>query len=630
MGEWDDAKMLAAPSPSSGLQVVFNQLSGRVWNPRRRIVRTAVCVTLFALGCAWHWSSQAHSIQDYFAPTPAWSSNNVTGFVNMGAMQTHQNCNEIEHVGEIGVQDSLHVDDDLVAIAKSLDDHPLVDYGDAKNTHTVEELVAKTWLRMAQSSVWLEKYQVYLTVTRVLFYNKGVRHWPVISFIRGQIHDRHWKELKGYVLRWEDERIVFPRIFDIPTPYHFGGIFYGPEDPRIIIEEHPDAEPVIIFNMMNDLDNSKRRSMYVYRPFSNKATILAPRGRDPGVVEKNWMPFFYKSQNEEERKIPGPNRYLHFVYLFSPLIIVKCRLQYGYCDDVYHQDIPQQHRIEHKDTIYNDTKASLRGGTNFVPVTLADGKQSFVGFPRTHVDGTCKDGYYRPELAVLSATADNQFHLDYLSGPMDFGAAVIHATPDQCFTGRILIANSIAKWDKTEADDTMTVSVSVDDYTTEVVRLKGIYSMLRTLPGVSANHTHEISEEHDNLAVSVPGYDVHGCCVESAIRGAEIAYTLSKQKPIHDAEKAAERKKKEEEEEKKKEEEQKQKEEEEKKRKEEEEKKRKEDEEKKRKEEEEKKRKEEEEKKQKEEARRRRRRSEKRKTWTQSIRVDENTMNISQ
>ncbi|PIA90591.1 Beta-mannosyltransferase 1 [Cercospora beticola] len=577
MKQWDDEKMLDAPTPSSSVRGVLNRLSGRLWNPRRRIVRTAVCVILLTFGCASYWRSQVPSLDDLLPSSAAFTSSNVSGFVNMGAMQKHETCDEIRHRGEISVQESLHVDDDLVAIAKSLDDHPMVDYGGGKKQHTFEHLVSKTWLRMAQSSVWLEKYQVYLTVTRVLFYNKGVRHWPAISFVRGQIHDRHWKELKGYVIRWQDERIVFPRIFDIPIPYFIGGGFYGPEDPRIIIEDHPDAEPVIVFNMLGDLDKS-RRSMWVYRPFSNKATELAMRGKEPGGVEKNWMPFFYKSQNKEESKIPGPNRYLHFVYLFAPLTIVKCRLQYGWCDEVYHQQIPDEHRIEHKNTIYNDTGGSLRGGTNFQAVTLADGKQSFVGFPRTHVDGTCHDGVYRPELAVLSATADNQFHLDYLSGPLDFGTAVIHNSSDICAEGRILIANSIAKWDKTAADDTMTLSVSVDDFTTEVVRIRGVHSLLQSLPGISTPHTEDTSE-NDNLALAVPGYDVLGCCLESAIRGAEEAYTLSPQKIRNDAEK--EKRKKEDEEKRQKEEEGKRKEEEERKSKEEDEKKRKEEEERK-------------------------------------------------
>jgi beta-1,2-mannosyltransferase len=121
---------------------------------------------------------------------------------------------------------------------------------------------------MASSSVWMEQFQVYLTVTRVLFYDKGVRHWPVISFLRGQIHSSDWKEMHNYTIEWQGEKISFPRIFDIPTAYGEGGGFYGPEDPRVIIEQGKfdgiiTPEPVIIFNMLVDTE-SKRRAMYVF------------------------------------------------------------------------------------------------------------------------------------------------------------------------------------------------------------------------------------------------------------------------------------------------------------------------------------------------------------------------------
>ncbi|KAI5366622.1 Putative beta-mannosyltransferase [Septoria linicola] len=528
----NDEKMSKSPTSSSSREFL-GLLAIRSWNPRRRVLRTALFATLLTLTCMLYWRSQVPTPKSLSTPTSDVALIDVSGFVNVGGMQKNEKCEAIRHQGQIGVEESLKVDDDLVAIAKSLDDHPMIDYGNGKKEHTFEELVAKTWLRFAQSSVWLEKHQVYLTVTRVLFYDKGVRQWPVISFIRGQIHDRDWRELKGHVIHWHGEQIVFPKIFDIPTPFTIGGGFYGPEDARIIIEDHPDAEPVIVFNMISDI-KTVRRSMYTYRPFSNKATILAIRGKEPGSTEKNWMPFFYKSEDEQESKEPGPNRYIHFVYHFWPLSILRCRLQYGWCDEIYRQDIPDEHRIDHKDTIYSDTGGSLRGGTNFHPVTLAEGKQSFVGFPRTHIDGTCNDGYYRPELAVLSATSDTQFHLDYLSGPIDFGGAVIRNATDSCAEGRILIANSIARWDRTAADDIMTLSVSVDDSTTDIVRLRGIHSLLTGLPGVSAPHKSDASQK-DNMALSLPGQDVIGCCVESAIRVAEVAYGKSSQKPLNDA-----------------------------------------------------------------------------------------------
>ena len=45
--------------------------------------------------------------------------------------------------------------------------------------------------------------------------------------------------------------LTFPLIFDVAADYDLGGDFYGPKDPRIILEEDVhDGELVIIFNII--------------------------------------------------------------------------------------------------------------------------------------------------------------------------------------------------------------------------------------------------------------------------------------------------------------------------------------------------------------------------------------------
>lgn len=83
------------------------------------------------------------------------------------------------------------MDDNIYEIAELLKHHPMVDYSTQDSTLSHNEIIKKTWLRMAQSRIWLERHSVFFTVTRVAFYTKGVRHWPVISFLRAQIHDRN-------------------------------------------------------------------------------------------------------------------------------------------------------------------------------------------------------------------------------------------------------------------------------------------------------------------------------------------------------------------------------------------------------------------------------------------------------
>lgn len=402
----------------------------------------------------------------------------------------------------------------------------MVDYSTQDKALSHEEVVEKTWLRMAQSSVWLKRYSVFLTVTRVAFYTRAVRHWPRISFLRAQVHNREWKELRHYDIHWQGETIRFPRILDIPTPYVIEGVFFGPEDPRIIIEDHSEAEPVIVFNMISDV-NTLTRAMYVTRPFSNDTTMLQISGGHVAQAEKNWMPFVYKES--ATGNIPNgleasninrwPTHYLHFIYNFKPLRILKCHLLNGWCDWVYQQEAPDFLKEHHK-----DRGGVFRGATNLVALTAKNGVQTFVGFPKSDVHLGCEEAIYRPSILVFTAASPNHFHIDYMSDSIDFGDQALASTAksDPCGEGRIMMANSIAEWDRLAGEDMMTITYTVDDVTTQTLRVHGVEAFVNSIhnrsrlgSGKSESTAKEFSDDFE-LRWSDAGYDVLTCSVDAA------------------------------------------------------------------------------------------------------------------
>lgn len=141
-------------------------------------------------------------------------------------------------------------------------------------------VVDKTWTQLSGSSVWLEQYGVFLTVSRVMFHNDKSLFHPIISFIRAQIYDTEWNHLDQHTITWKDKIIMFPLVYDVGLDdFEKGGKFYGPEDPRVIIEEGViDAEPVIVFNMIGAKSDWKR-AMWIFRPFSGHTAILSIRGQ---------------------------------------------------------------------------------------------------------------------------------------------------------------------------------------------------------------------------------------------------------------------------------------------------------------------------------------------------------------
>ncbi|KAF7846020.1 hypothetical protein BT93_L5588 [Corymbia citriodora subsp. variegata] len=352
--------------------------------------------------------------------------------------------------------------------------------GRPENPDDLEKWVETSWSRMSGSSVWLERYSVFMTVTRVFEYAKGVRHWSRVSFLRVQLFDQNWQHLQDHSIEWQGKTFTFPCILDVDFVWARGGVFYGPEDPRIAIRpDDPDAEPVIACSMMSSLEPAEH-DMFIVFPFSNRTVLLNSTGT-PRSTEKNWSPFFLPLNYTKGQATSSPNR-IHFIHKHYPLTVLECKLSDGTCITLYKQVMDEDYTKAHG---HFDAKTTITGGTNLVllPEQTRPGLLSYIALPRTHTDVGCKqsDGEagYRPELTVIT-TDGTSFWFDYYSDPIEYGEVVFGnfstAIGDACNDGRILLTNSIARIEPVQ--DIVTVTISVADKTVQVLRIRDTSSTL--------------------------------------------------------------------------------------------------------------------------------------------------------
>ncbi|KAK5221084.1 Beta-mannosyltransferase 1 [Exophiala xenobiotica] len=485
---------------------------------------------------------------EYYLQWGPFEPMSIPGFVNTG-LPGKRSCDTLKHNSTVGVQRSFFLNDNVRQIALSLDAHPVVDYPDDlmhDPNLSVEDIVDKTWTRMSGSSVWLPDQKVYLSVTRVIFCPSQTWSVPKMSFLRGQLFNEDWEHLDNYNITWGDKKLNFPRVFDIPAQWEPDGELYGPEDPRVILEDGVEgAEPVVTFNMIARR-SSWKRAIYVFRPFSNHTTILTIGDQERQETEKNWAPFFVPEEELVQPSLANklhlptstvvrkPSEYIHFIYAFKPLRILKCHLRCGDCEFVYEQVLPENFLNHH-----NENGGSLRGGTNFVPVPVPpnmglDEKMNiYAAFPRTNIEGRCGPGsFYRPEFVVL-INIGAQFHLAFASESLDFGSSIVELGPedDRCNKGRILIPMSIAHWDTSHRQDIMTVTFSVDDSTVQVARVQGLLGFILNLPQFKTLFKKDgalkgVQSDVMNMLSSWVGDDVRGCLVEAALNYTEAVHDM--------------------------------------------------------------------------------------------------------
>ncbi|QMW36991.1 hypothetical protein G4B11_000227 [Aspergillus flavus] len=436
----------------------------------------------------------------------------ISGFCNDGNIQD-LGCENIRQTGHISAQRSIPLHDNITQIASALASHPMVRLNENK-VSVPGKVNPNRWTQFAGAGVWLPEYNVYLVVSRVVYTRPGVS-WPTISFLRGQLFDENWNHLEKHTIEWYGTKMYFPMVFEIPAVWWEEGGFFGPEDPRIILDEGVQgAEPLIVFNMISDGAGSPR-AMWIHKPFSSITTILTIRNEERRPVEKNWAPFFHNEPSAGKRT--ETNEYLHFVYSLRPLQVLRCMIRSGECDWVFRQEVPDA-----LTELHGDTRGEMRGGTNFMPIPI-DGHsdiQTYIGLPRTHLNFCNAGATYRPEITVLSGF-QSKFHIAYASVATEFGHTLLDEDllSNPCTKGNILIPSSIARWVYNSREDMMEVSFSIADENIHILRLYGVLSFIRSLPYYSRFLAFDNPHHDDasrNFRWSVVGNEVIACSVEAA------------------------------------------------------------------------------------------------------------------
>jgi len=285
----------------------------------------------------------------------------------------------------------------------------------------------------------LPEEKVHLLVSTVMFNPNDDASTPLISFIRMQIFDNNWKEIKGQRIRFnrldektldkvfanyvktsnEDEldkiSVKFPTVLNIPFSKPPSTTFnLGAENPKLLYKDGEyNSEPVIIFSMLSE---NKKKNMFAVFPFkatNNKKlqhslVKFKNIGNDAVLKlssEQNWSPFFDSIKIEDSKNSDGN---IYFAYTLDPLVIFKCSLDSGKCKKI-------QDNIKYSE-VSSKSLAFLRGGTPFTAIprqiiqSISGGDplkrlQMWISFSRVVVNsdlGTCSDLYNRPVISLLS------------------------------------------------------------------------------------------------------------------------------------------------------------------------------------------------------------------------------------
>lgn len=443
---------------------------------------------------------------------------------------------------------------------------------DEENDMSEREIVQKRWYQFGGSLVWLEKEQCYVMFSRVIYSTDNDRARSRLSLVRAQAFDKDWNELKGKRIPYIDvdrpkdielelhnvgkelglsdcdilssdalaydacivdnaknrlqaekrrERIISKYYMTYPTileiPFNPDGDQRGPEDPKIILRKTKDfEEPVVVFNLFDT--DTERRTMMAYMPHRKVEPLIKFKisGRDQQGVEKNWTPFFH--QNLHDSSVS--RGFIHFIYTFSPLEILECSLNDGYCDIVFEAEtlkITDGNRF-----------GGIRGGTQFIPLPdilpTVKGQQIWIGFPKQHISACgCASDYYRPMFSIL-VEHDGVYSQELVVPAIGFDMEIISwdLKGTNCKDTNILSPNSIGYWEVVsqnpqtkEYEDYLTLTMSESDINTKVVTLKG---MLNFILGIYREkkilNKFEISEKAD----SIIGQTLK-CLVRSAYEG---------------------------------------------------------------------------------------------------------------
>lgn len=402
---------------------------------------------------------------------------------------------------------------------------------DNEKTMSKDEILKTHWYEFGTSSVWLEKEQCYITVSRIIFSARSSRSSPDISLIRARAFDKDWNELLGKSFprigierpddleeklneidskfgsasECYDHPINSENYFDCisklsekiqsgernkrnlldnyyityPTVYKFpidpAGRLKGSEDPRIILKKKGDhEEPIVVFNM----ENGHGRRMFAispHRAVDNFVKFVLDEDHD--TQQKNWSPFFTEDDINTLSTVSSGT--IHFIRNFQPFEVVRCSLIDGKCTILTSEDPEEISKLPH----------ILRGGTQFVnlplPIPKVQGKEIWVAFIKSHIEHCgCGERFYRPMLAILIKD-NNFFNIEFMTPSFDLDTEVLGWNVDQkntkCDRYNVMSPNSIAAWDVIGQDpktnrfeDYLVFLYSEADITSKYVTIKGL------------------------------------------------------------------------------------------------------------------------------------------------------------
>lgn len=420
-------------------------------------------------------------------------SSNLVGFLGTQFLKTNQDyyadltCkdttyNPTSDDRKIVYSEPLSLDDDLIEVRKWLLNSRYANLVKAVDPRANDGTFLSDishWYKKSGSSTWLPDEQLHMVVSTIV-YAPNDREEPLVSFLRLQLFNNNWEEVKGRRIRYTQlsekeidsaikeyaksneerhlERISlrFPSILNIPISGKPGRGTLGPNDPKILYKEGEyDSEPVIVFNMMTA---DGKRNMFAVSPFRApkgpelEHPILKFKNVGSSIskklsVDKNWVPFFDGINIGDSKSSRG---YIHFAYTLDPLVVVKCSLDSGKC-------IKVQDNVKFSANAKNE-EAFIRGGTPFYPVprqviqALNDVEhkrlQMWVGFPNVLIkENACHNDIYRPVFSLL-VKEDGIYRVELLTGPLDLGISAA----DVCSNNgnapsSVIVAQGISFWD---------------------------------------------------------------------------------------------------------------------------------------------------------------------------------------
>lgn len=428
----------------------------------------------------------------------------------------------IEFTNPVSIEDDFFEIRDLLLSSKYQNIISILDESNPEQS-IVSDI--KNWYKKSGSSVWLPNEHAHLVSTTVMYAPFDVFN-PLVSFIRLQLFDSNWNEIKNRRIKYNDLSdkdihetlkiynktkkdidldpisIKFPAILNMDVPTKNIKRSIGPENPRMIYKNGDIfSEPVIIFNMAV---LSSQRNMFAVFPFrkpykGNEHSILKFKNIGKNALihlkdEKNWVPFFDSVRVGDSKRSRGN---IHFLYTMDPLVVFRCSLDTGKCSKL--QDNIQS------STYSKESVAYLRGGSSYYPIprnvidTLVpnnDNKlQMWIGFQKMALKKSpCGDKFNRPALTLL-VKEDGIFRVDLITSPMDFNlkiGEICDGSPS------IINANGISFWNINQNngvyEDHLGLIIDTQTDKVEIVFLKNVINYIL---GIYSNGGNILSKDFD-------------------------------------------------------------------------------------------------------------------------------------